>query len=230
MKYSLLGACAVAVCCTAPAFAQGLTRVETIGLQQQLRDDGCGVTHVTGRMDAATRSAVQKCQSKYSGATDARSMLAAMDIGFGNGTPAPTLSAARSGGGGSMSAGGISGSSTDSTGGKVDLNKATPMSPSHAAKSPVPSQGSTNPMGVPTHDTTTTPVDTSSGVAPSKPPLDTIPKRDTIPTRDTVPTMPTMPRRDTMPTMPRRDTMPTMPRRDTMPKRDTMPNSTSPRI
>ena len=39
MKYSLLGACAVAVCCTAPAFAQGLTRVETIGLQQQLRDD-----------------------------------------------------------------------------------------------------------------------------------------------------------------------------------------------
>ena len=209
MKYSLLGACAVAVCCTAPAFAQGLTRVETIALQQQLRDDGCGVTHVTGRMDATTRAAVHKCASKYSGATDAKSMLAAMNIGFGNGIPDPTLRMARSGaGGGSMSAGGISGSSTttDTTAGKVDLNKATPMTPSHAV---------TNPMAVPKHDTTTTPVDTSSGVMPAKPPLDTTAKRDTI---STMPMMPMTPRRDTMP------------KKDTMPKRDTMPNSNSPRI
>ena len=209
MKYSLLGACAVAVCCTAPAFAQGLTRVETIALQQQLRDDGCGVTHVTGRMDATTRAAVHKCASKYSGATDAKSMLAAMDIGFGNGIPVPTLSMARSGaGGGSMSAGGISASSTttDRTAGKAHMKKARPMMPSH---------GVTNPMAVPKHDTTTTPVDTSSGVMPTKPPLDTSAKRDTI---STMPMMPMTPRRDTMP------------KKDTMPKRDTMPNSNSPRI
>lgn len=221
MKYSLLGACAVAICCTAPAFAQGLTRVQTIGLQQQLRDDGCGVTHVSGRLDAATRAAVRKCQSKYSGATDAKTMLAAMNIGFGNGIPDPSLSMARSGAGGSMSAGGISGSptTTDSTSGKVDLNKATPMKPP---------QGSMNPVPLPTHDTTTTPVDTSNVTPPvtipTAPPVDTIPKRDTIPSRDTMPTMPTMPKRDTMPTMPKRDTMPKMP------KRDTMPQFTSPRI
>ena len=101
MKYRLVGACAVAFCCAAPAFAQGLTRVELLGLQQQLRDDGCGVTHITGRMDAMTRSAVKKCESKYSGATDARSMLDAMHIGFGNGNPTPTVSMARSGARGS---------------------------------------------------------------------------------------------------------------------------------
>ena len=99
MKYRLLGACVAAACCAAPAFAQGLSRVEVLGLQQQLRDDGCGVTHVTGRMDAMTRSAVKKCESKYSGATDARSMLGAMHIGFENGNSDPTMAKARSGAG-----------------------------------------------------------------------------------------------------------------------------------
>lgn len=98
MKYRLLGACAAAFCCAAPVFAQGLSRVELLGLQQQLRDDGCGVTHITGRMDAMTRSAVKKCESKYAGATDARSMLAAMHIGFENGNQDPTMAMANSGG------------------------------------------------------------------------------------------------------------------------------------
>ncbi|MDQ2889980.1 MAG: hypothetical protein M3R65_05425 [Gemmatimonadota bacterium] len=113
MKYRLLGACVAAACCAAPAFAQGLTRVELLGLQQQLRDDGCGVTHVTGRMDGMTRAAVKKCQSKYSGATDARSMLGAMHIGFENGNADPTMAQARSGG--SMSAGGSMGSMNSSS-------------------------------------------------------------------------------------------------------------------
>ncbi len=171
MKYSLLGACAVAVCCTAPAFAQGLTRVETIALQQQLRDDGCGVTHVTGRMDPTTRAAVHKCASKYSGATDAKSMLAAMDIGFGNGIPVPTLSMARAGaGGGSMSAGGISGSSTTRvrTAGKVDMKKGKRMMP---AKPPLDTSAK--------RDTIST--------MPMMPRHDTMPKKDTMPKRDTMP-------------------------------------------
>ena len=117
MKYRLLGACVAATCFAAPAFAQGLTRVELLGLQQQLRDDGCGVTHVTGKMDAMTRAAVKKCQSKYSGATDARSMLAAMHIGFENGNSDPTLSQARAAG--SMSAGGASGSMNAGTSGRM---------------------------------------------------------------------------------------------------------------
>lgn len=117
MKYRLLGACAVAFCCAVPAFAQGLSRVELIGLQQQLRDDGCGVTHITARMDAMTRSAVKKCESKYSGATDAKSMLAAMHIGFENGNADPSMSMARSGAGSGMSSHeGMSGSMNDSAG------------------------------------------------------------------------------------------------------------------
>jgi hypothetical protein len=108
MKYSLLGACAVACCCAAPVFAQGLTRVETLALQQQLRDDGCGSSHITGRVDATTRADVKKCETKYAGATDAPSMLAAMKIGFGNGTTDPTVANARSGEGGSMGIGGTS--------------------------------------------------------------------------------------------------------------------------
>ncbi|MEO7217965.1 MAG: peptidoglycan-binding domain-containing protein [Gemmatimonadaceae bacterium] len=110
MKYQLLGACAVAICCTAaPAFAQGLSGVEVLALQQQLRDDGCGVTRITGHLDAATRSAVKKCRSKYSGATTPSSMLTAMNIGFGNGATVPTMANARAAGGGRMSAGGRSG-------------------------------------------------------------------------------------------------------------------------
>lgn len=204
MKYSLLGACAVACCCAAPVFAQGLTRVETLALQQQLRDDGCGSSHITGHVDATTRAEVKKCETKYTGATDPRSMLAAMNIGFGNGVPDPTLGNARSGEGGTMGLGGTSGSSmnqgttnrgmSDSTarrgrhrmmrdstmmrrgarmrdsttmhrgsgmrdstrirhdtagmrgsGGMVDMNKATPMTPPAS-----------------THDTSTMPHDTSS--------------------------------------------------------------------
>lgn len=119
MKYRLLGACAAAFLCAAPVFAQGLSRVEVLALQQQLRDDGCGVSHVTGRLDAMTRSAIRKCQSKYSGATDARSMLAAMNIGFGNGEQTPSLAVARSGASGSMSAGGSAGTMSDTAAGRI---------------------------------------------------------------------------------------------------------------
>lgn len=108
MKYSLLGACVAACCCAAPVFAQGLTRVETLALQQQLRDDGCGTTNITGRVDATTRADVKKCETKYSGASTPSAMLTAMNIGFGNGTPAPTLANARGETAGSMSAGGTS--------------------------------------------------------------------------------------------------------------------------
>ena len=84
-----------ALCCSAPAvFAQSLTRVQLIGLQQQLRDDDCGVTRVTGRMDAMTKRAVQKCMPKYNVSSGgATALLAAMNIGFGPGDAVPSLAA-----------------------------------------------------------------------------------------------------------------------------------------
>ncbi|MEO6778210.1 MAG: hypothetical protein ABI194_02065 [Gemmatimonadaceae bacterium] len=128
MKYHLLGAFAVAVCCTAAsASAQGLSRVEVMALQQQLRDDGCGVTHVSGHLDAATRAAVRKCETKYSGATSPASMLAAMKIGFGAGVPMPTLANARAGGGGSMGARGTSGMDRTSGASRTSGRRGTSM-------------------------------------------------------------------------------------------------------
>lgn len=90
-----------ALCCVASltvaqrATAQHLSRVQILALQQQLRDDGCGVDHTTGQLDAMTRRAVEKCKSKYNvtsgGAAD---LLSAMNIGFGPNDQMPTLAMA----------------------------------------------------------------------------------------------------------------------------------------
>jgi len=85
----LLAALAVLCCFATPAMAQRLTRVEILALQQQLRDDGCGVDHTTGQLDAMTRRAVEKCKSKYNVTSGgAAALLAAMNLGFtpGEGT------------------------------------------------------------------------------------------------------------------------------------------------
>lgn len=215
MRYKLLGACVGVLFCAAssvtiPVLAQGLTHVELLALQQQLRDDGCGLTHVSGRVDAATRAAIKQCESKYPGATGGRSMLVAMQIGFGHGEPLPTLAVARSAIAGSSSAGGISGAEDDSAArGTIDLERATPVTPPR----------STIPRPVTPEDTSTSNSyrprmrDTTSMPADTFPRHDTIPSRDTLPRRDTMPTMPTMPNRDTLP------------RRDTIPKPDTMPHT-----
>ena len=115
MKFRAVAAGAVLCLCSSPAFAQGLSRVQLLALQQQLRDDGCGMRHVTGRMDATTRRAVRQCASKYnvSNPTPA-SLLSAMNIGFGPNDQMPTLSMARSGeaaGGGTAGAAGMAGMS-----------------------------------------------------------------------------------------------------------------------
>jgi hypothetical protein len=90
----LLALCAACLC-GIPALltAQSLSRVQILALQQQLRDDGCGVTHATGRIDAATRQAINKCQSKYNAPDNSpASVLAAMNIGFGPNDIMPTIS------------------------------------------------------------------------------------------------------------------------------------------
>jgi hypothetical protein len=95
MRVRSIAAAAALLCCASPIFAQSLKRVQIIGLQQQLRDDNCGVTHVTGRMDAMTKRAAQKCMQKYnvsSGGVPA--LLAAMNIGLGPNDSLPSLASA----------------------------------------------------------------------------------------------------------------------------------------
>jgi len=80
----------------------GMSHVEFLALQQQLRDDGCGLQHVTGRMDAATRRAIAQCKTKYNVTGDTQALVDAMKIGFSSGDTQPSMSEARSGSATSM--------------------------------------------------------------------------------------------------------------------------------
>jgi len=66
--------------------------VQVLALQQQLRDDGCGVQHTTGTMNAQTRAALKRCASKYNAKSNTvADVLAAMNIGFGPSDQVPAL-------------------------------------------------------------------------------------------------------------------------------------------
>jgi hypothetical protein len=69
--------------CPTSKGALGLTGVQFLALQQELRDRGCGTSRVTGRADAATRRAIRICAGKLNVANNARAVLIAMNIGFG---------------------------------------------------------------------------------------------------------------------------------------------------
>jgi peptidoglycan hydrolase-like protein with peptidoglycan-binding domain len=90
---------------TVPALASaqaGLNRVQFLALQQELRDQGCGVTNVDGRYGPSTRRAIATCAKKFNTANNAAALLAAMNIGFGPNDNQPAAPAG--GGGGGVSA------------------------------------------------------------------------------------------------------------------------------
>ncbi len=94
---------------TVPALASaqaGLNRIQFLALQQELRDQGCGVTNVDGHYGPQTRRAIATCAKKFNTANNASAVLAAMNIGFGpNDTPpaAPAGGMSSNMGGGGMS-------------------------------------------------------------------------------------------------------------------------------
>ena len=93
---------------TVPALASaqaGLNRVQFLALQQELRDQGCGVTNVDGRYGPSTRRAIATCAKKFNTSNNAAALLAAMNIGFGPNDNQPAAPAGGGGGGG----GGVSG-------------------------------------------------------------------------------------------------------------------------
>jgi peptidoglycan hydrolase-like protein with peptidoglycan-binding domain len=84
---------AVIALIAAPALASaqaGLSRIEFLALQQELRDQGCGVTNVDGRYGPQTRRAIATCAQKFNSANNARALLVAMNIGFGPNDNPPT--------------------------------------------------------------------------------------------------------------------------------------------
>jgi hypothetical protein len=71
---------------TMPALASaqaGLNKIQFLALQQELRDQGCGVTNVDGHYGPQTRRAIATCAKKFNSANNAAALLTAMNIGFG---------------------------------------------------------------------------------------------------------------------------------------------------
>ena len=92
---------------TVPALASGqagLNRVQFLALQQELRDQGCGVTNVDGRYGPSTRRAIATCAKKFNTSNNAAALLAAMNIGFGPNDNQPAAPSGGGGGGGGVSA------------------------------------------------------------------------------------------------------------------------------
>lgn len=75
--------------CPTSRGAAGLTGVQFLALQQEMRDRGCGNGHVTGRLDAPTRKAISACAKQLNVANSAEAVLAALNIGFGPGDTPP---------------------------------------------------------------------------------------------------------------------------------------------
>lgn len=68
--------------CPTSSGAAGLTGAQFLALQQELRDAKCGNNHVTGRLDAATRTAIRNCARKLGVANNAAAVLVALNIGY----------------------------------------------------------------------------------------------------------------------------------------------------
>ena len=68
--------------CPTSKGAAGLTGVQFLALQQELRDRECGITRVTGVLDGPTRRAISVCAKKLGVANKAAAVLAAMDVGY----------------------------------------------------------------------------------------------------------------------------------------------------
>jgi len=82
----------IACCLISPAVAAaqtgGLTRVQLLALQQELKEQ-CGLQHSTGVMDGPTRHAIAVCNKKYGTQGNGAALLAAMNVGFNSGDNAP---------------------------------------------------------------------------------------------------------------------------------------------
>jgi len=82
MKKTIAVIALIAVPALASAQA-GLSKIQYLALQQELRDQGCGVTNVDGRYGPQTRRAIATCAKKFNSANNAQALLVAMNIGFG---------------------------------------------------------------------------------------------------------------------------------------------------
>jgi peptidoglycan hydrolase-like protein with peptidoglycan-binding domain len=127
---------AVIALIAAPALASaqaGLSKIQFLALQQELRDQGCGVTNVDGHYGPQTRRAIATCAKKFNSANNAAALLAAMNIGFGPTDNPPAGKTADN----SMSSGGGVASQAKAEGESVKTEKSEVKKAVHHAKKKV---------------------------------------------------------------------------------------------
>ena len=129
---------AVIALIAAPALASaqaGLSKIQFLALQQELRDQGCGVTNVDGHYGPQTRRAIATCAKKFNSANNAAALLTAMNIGFG---PNDNPPAGRTGmSGDNNTSGGSIASQANAEGETVKTEKAETHKAVHHAKKKV---------------------------------------------------------------------------------------------
>jgi peptidoglycan hydrolase-like protein with peptidoglycan-binding domain len=128
---------AVIALIAAPALASaqaGLSKIQFLALQQELRDQGCGVTNVDGHYGPQTRRAIATCAKKFNSANNAAALLAAMNIGFG---PTDNPPAGKTASDNSMSSGGGVAANAKAEGESVKTEKTEVKKAVHHAKKKV---------------------------------------------------------------------------------------------
>ena len=128
---------AVIALIAAPALASaqaGLSKIQFLALQQELRDQGCGVTNVDGHYGPQTRRAIATCAKKFNSANNAAALLTAMNIGFG---PTDNPPAGKTASDNSMSSGGGVASQAKAEGESVKTEKSEVKKAVHHAKKKV---------------------------------------------------------------------------------------------
>src|ERR1700686_2277975 len=126
---------AVIALIAAPALASaqaGLSKIQFVALQQERRDQGCGVTNVDGHYGPQTRRAIATCAKKFNSANNAAALLTAMNIGFGPNDNPPTGGTAGGTSGGMASEAKAEGESTKTE--KKEVKKAHVAKKKAAAK------------------------------------------------------------------------------------------------
>ncbi|HEX7595025.1 MAG TPA: hypothetical protein VF387_01655 [Gemmatimonadaceae bacterium] len=128
---------AVIALIAAPALASaqaGLSKIQFLALQQELRDQGCGVTNVDGHYGPQTRRAIATCAKKFNSANNAAALLTAMNIGFG---PTDNPPAGKTASDNSMSSGGRVATNAKAEGESVKTEKSEVKKAVHHAKKKV---------------------------------------------------------------------------------------------
>jgi hypothetical protein len=176
MKWKILALAAVCAGLPVQANAQGrsndgLTKIELLALQQEMRDRGCGNKRAPGVMNAETRRAITTCSQRLGVTGGARALLAAFNNGFashdspppGRNDPAPVM--------GELGTHPVRARETNRATPATPATRALPAMPAHEGMPATPA----------TRATPATPATPARPASPARPVRDSMPARPRTP-------------------------------------------------